>query len=94
MILDIPNQTTAFVQNAADSVDHNKRTLDDPDSWYILWHVDDCRRHPWNSIKPANSYRVYVASLDVAIVGRVQIRYHREECRGMAAVTHQKFVNP
>ena len=34
-----------------------------------------------------------MTSLDVAIVGRVQIRYHREECRGTAGVTYQKFVN-
>ncbi len=37
--------------------------------------------------------RVNVTSLDVAIVGRVQIRYHREDRRGMAAVTYQKCVN-
>ena len=37
--------------------------------------------------------RVHVTSLDMAIVGRVQIRYHRKERRGMAAVTYQKFVN-
>ena len=34
-----------------------------------------------------------MTSLDVAIVGRVQIRYHREERRGMATATYQKFVN-
>ena len=34
-----------------------------------------------------------MTSLDVAIVGRVQIRYHREERRGMAAVTYQKLVD-
>ena len=32
-------------------------------------------------------------SLEVAIIGRVHIRYHRKERRGMAAVTYQKFVN-
>ena len=37
--------------------------------------------------------RVHVTSLDVAIVGRVQVRYHREERRGMAELTYQTFVN-
>ena len=34
-----------------------------------------------------------MTSLGVAIVGRVQILYHMEERRGMAAVTYQTFVN-
>lgn len=37
--------------------------------------------------------RVKVTALDVAIVGRVQIRYHKEESCGMSAVTYQKLVN-
>ena len=61
-------------------------------TWYVSWHGDDCRRHPGTrSNRPIP--RVHVTSLDVAIVGRVQIRYHREECRGMATATYQKFVN-
>ena len=33
-----------------------------------------------------------MTSLDVAIVGMVQIRYHTKERREMTAVTYQKFV--
>ena len=36
--------------------------------------------------------RAKVTSLDVAIIGRVTIPYHKEESHGMTAVTYQKLV--
>ena len=37
--------------------------------------------------------RAKVTALDVASVGRVEIRYHKEESCSMSAVTYQKLVN-
>ena len=37
--------------------------------------------------------RAKVTSLDVAIVGRVQIRFHKEESCGMSSVTYQKLLD-
>ena len=91
MILDIPNQTTEFVQYAADTVDHNNHTLDDHDTFHAMLMIA--------AVTPGTRSnrqitRVHVTSLDVAIVERVQTQYHREERRGMEAVTYHKFVNP
>ena len=36
--------------------------------------------------------RAKVTSLDVAIVGRVQIHFHKEESCAMSAVTYQKLI--
>ena len=87
---DIPNLTTEFVQYAADNVDHNIRTLDGHRTFHGMGMIAAVTPGT-RSNRPIP--RVRVTSLDVAIVGRVQIRYHREERRGMAAVTYQKFVN-
>ena len=37
--------------------------------------------------------RAKVTSLDLAIVGRVQICFHKEVSRGMSAVTYQKLLD-
>ena len=37
--------------------------------------------------------RVKVISLDVASIGKVQIRFHKEESCGMSAVTYQKLLD-
>ena len=73
---------TECVQFAADTL-HGHYTFHD--------NGDDCRRHPWIKIKLANSQGS--CDLDVAIVGRVQLWYHRKERRVMTTVTYQKFVN-
>ncbi len=87
---DIPNLTTEFVQYGADNVDHNIRTLDGHGTFHgmgMIAAVTPETRSDWPIL------RANVTSLDVAIVGRVQIRYHKEEGRGMSAVTYQKLFN-
>ena len=87
---DIPNLTTEFVQYAADNVDHNIRTLDGHGTFHGMGMIAAITPGTRSS---RSIPRVKVTPLDVAIVGRVQIRYHKEERRGMTAVTYQKFVN-
>ena len=87
---DIPNLTTEFVQYAADNVDHNICTLDGHDTFHGMGMIAAIT--PGTRSGQAIS-RAKVTSLDVPMVGRVQIRHHKEERRGMTAVTYQKLVN-
>ena len=85
---DIPNLTTEFVQYGADNVDHNIRTLDGHGTFHGMGMTA--------AVTPGTSSgcsipRAKVTSLDVAIVGTVQIRFHKEESCGMSAVTYQKL---
>ena len=82
--------TTEFVQYGADNVDHNIRTLDGHGTFHGMGMVA--------AVTPGTSSgcsipRAKVTSLDVAIVGRVQIRFHKEESCGMSAVTYQKLLD-
>ena len=88
---DIPNLTTEFVQYAADNVDHNIRTLDGHDTFHGMGMIAAITPGTRSS-QPIP--RAKVTSLDVALVGRVQIKYHKEESCGMTAVTYQKLINP
>jgi len=87
---DIPNLTTEFVQYGADNVDHNICTLDGQGTFHGMGMIaivtpEVCLR--W-SIP-----RAHVTSLDVAIVGRVQIHFHKEESSGMSTMTYQKLLD-
>jgi len=87
---DIPNLTTEFVQYASDNVDHNICTLDGHGTFHGMGMI--------GAFTPGTRSgqaipRAKVTSLDVAMVGRVRIRYHKEERRGMTAVTYQRLVN-
>jgi len=87
---DIPNLTTEFVQYAADNVDHNIRTLDGHGTFHGMGMIAAVTPGT-RSGRPIP--RAKVTSRDVTMVGRVQIRYHKEESHGMTAVTYQKLVN-
>ena len=85
---DIPNLTAEFVQYAADNVDHNIRTLDGHGTFHGMGMIA--------TITPGTSSvrrvpRAKTTSLDIAMVGRVQIQYHKEESRGMTAVVYKKL---
>ena len=72
-----------------ENVDHNNRTLDEHDTFHGMLTIA--------GVTPGTRLnrpipRVHVASLEVAVVGIVQIRYHREERRGMPVMTYQKFI--
>ena len=87
---DIPDLTTEFVQYAADNVDHNLRTLDGHGTFHGMGMMA--------AITPGISSerpvpRAKATALDIAVVGRVQIRYHKEESCNMSTVTYQKLVN-
>ncbi len=75
---DIPNFTSQFVQYIADNVDHNIRTLDGNGTFHGMGMPEQRKASQ-------ATYR------DIAIVGRVQIQYHREESLGMTAVRYQKL---
>ena len=86
----IPNLSTEFVQYGADNVDHNIRTLDGHGTFHGMGMIV--------AVTPETSSgqsipRTKVTSLDVAAVGRVQIRFHKEERNGMSAVTYQKLFH-
>ena len=82
--------TNEFVQYAADNVDHNIRTLDGHGTFHGVGMIV--------AITPATRTsrpipRAKVTANDISMVGRVKIQYHKEESRGMTAVTYQKLVN-
>ena len=84
---DIPNYMSAFVQYAADNVDHNSRTLDGHNTFHGTGMIV--------FITPENQCtkpipRVKVTYKDVAIVGRVPLHFHKEERSGTWAI---KFEN-
>ena len=80
---DITNLTTEFIQHAVGNVEHNIRTLDGHDTFHGMGMIATVTPGT-RSNRPIS--RVHVTSLDVAIVGRLQIQYHTEEHRGMVAV--------
>ena len=87
---DIPNLTTEFVQYGADNVDHNICTLDGHGTFHGMGMIA--------AVTPGTNsghsiLRAKVTSLDVAIVGRVKIRFHKEESCRMSAVTYQKLLD-
>ena len=87
---DIPNLMAEFVQYVADNVDHNICTLDGHDTFHGMG-MTAVITPGTRSNRPIP--RAKVTSLDVALVGRVQIKYHKEESCGMTAMTYQKLVN-
>ncbi len=72
-----------------------QRTMSTHIGW--TWHI------PWYgymiaAITPGTRSgqaipRAKVTSLDVANIGRVQIRYHKEDSHGLTTVTYQKLLN-
>ena len=81
---------TEFVQFAADTFDHNIRPLH---GHYIFHDMGMISAVTLGTSSKWPIPRVHVTSLDVAIVGKVQLRYHRKERRVMTTVTYQKFVD-
>ena len=76
----ICNLTTEFVQYGADNVDHNMCTLDGHGTFHGMGIIA--------AVTPETSEvrsipRVKVTSLDVASIGKVQIRFHKDESCGM-----------
>ena len=72
---DIPNFISQFVQYVADNVDHNIRTLDGNDTFHGMGMI--------TAITPGTKksnpiLRMKVSSRDIAMVGQVPIKYHRE----------------
>ena len=84
----IPDLSTQFVQYAADNVDHNIRTLDGLGTFHGMGMIA--------TITPGITSRKTIprlkaTSLDVAAVGRVDVRYSREERHNFTAITYQKL---
>ena len=85
---DIPNFISQFVQYVADNVDHNIRTLDGNDTFHGMGMIAAVTP----GTKKSNPIlRKKVSSRDIAMVGQVPIKYHREESLGMTAVTYGKL---
>ena len=85
---DIPNFISQFVQYVADNVDHNIRTLDGNDTFHSMGMIAAVTP----GTKKSNPIlRMKVSSRDIAMVGQVPIKYHREESLGMTAVTYGKL---
>ena len=79
-----------FVQYAADNVDHNLRTLDGRGTFRGMGMIATVSP----GIKWNRSFtRESVSSLDLAIVGRVPILYHRNERGSMTTEAYPKLVN-
>ncbi len=86
---DIPNLTTEFVQYTADNVDHNIRTLDGHGTFHGMGMIAAITP----GIKSGHLLlRAKETFFDLSKLGRVKIHYHKEESRGMTAVTYQKLV--
>ena len=76
---DILNLTTKFVQYAVDNVDHNIRTLDAHDTFHGMDMLAAIT--PGTRTSRPNP-RAKVTSLDMALVGRVQLRTTRTKVVG------------
>jgi len=81
--------TTEFVQYGADNVDCNICTLDGHGIFHGMGMIaavtpEICLRR---SIP-----RAHVPSLDVAIVGRVHIHFHKEKNSRMSTIAYQKLL--
>lgn len=87
----IPDFTSlGFVQYAADNVDHNIRTLDGSGAFHgmgIIATVTPGTRTT-QSIPKRN-----VTGKEICTLGRIQIRFHREERHGLSAVEYQTLVS-
>ena len=72
---DISNLMTEFVQYAADNVDHNIHTLDGHDTFHGMVMIAAVT--PGTRSSQPNP-RAKVTFLDVALIGRVQLKYRKE----------------
>jgi hypothetical protein len=77
-----------FVQYAADNVDHNIRTLGGNDIFHGMGMIAAVTP----GAKMSNPIlKKKVSSRDIAVVGQVPIKYHREESLRMTAVMYEKL---
>ena len=84
----IPDLSTEFVQYVADNVDHNIRTLDGLGTFHGMGMIA--------TITPGISSKRTIPrmnSLDVAAVGRVDVRYFRDERHNLTTLTYQRLEN-
>ena len=82
---DIPEHSSQFVQDAADDVDHNIRTLDNNNTFHgmgIIVMVTAGTTH--NHIVP----RSQITTSDVASTGLIQVQYYREDNRVIADIKY------
>ena len=82
--------TTEFVQYGADNVDHNICTLDGHGTFHGMGMIDAVT--PEVCLRQSMP-RAHVTSLNVAIVGRVQIYFHKKESSGMSSIAYQKLLD-
>ena len=85
---DIPNYSSQFVQYVGDNVDHNIKTLDENYTFHGMGMIAAITP---GTKKNNRILRVKVTPRDIASIGRVPIRYHREESLGMDMVTYEKL---
>ena len=84
----IPNFSYQFVQYAADNVDHNIRTLDGNNTFHGMGMIATVTP----GVRSNNRIpRMKVSLRDLASVGRVPIRFHKEESIGMTAIMYEKL---
>ena len=88
---DIPNLTSEFVQYAADNVDHNVRTIDGHNTFHGMGMIAAIT--PGTAVQKQPIPRAKVTFADVALIGKVQIRYYKEESREMVEIVYQKLTN-
>ena len=71
-------------------MDHNIQTLDGHGTFHGMGMIAAIT--PGTKVsKPV--HRVKVTPSDISKDGRVQIRYHREECQGLTSVAYQKLYD-
>ena len=85
---DIPNFSYQFVQYAADNVDHNIRTLDGDNTFHGMGMIATVSP----GVRSNNRIpRMKVSLGDLASLGQVPIRFHKEESIGMTAIMYEKL---
>lgn len=88
---DIPNLTSEFVQYVADNVDHNVRTLDGHNTFHGMGMIAAVT--PGTTAQKQPIARAKVTFADVALIGKVQIRYYKEESYRMTEIAYQKLTD-
>ena len=85
---DIPNFSDQSVQYIADNVDHNIRTVDGNSTFHGMGMIATVTP----GVRSNNHIpKMKVSFRDLAAVGRVPIRFHKEESTGMTAIVYEKL---